>query len=69
MTNEQLIVSQAHEIATLREDLNNYKSWYLKASDEIKKLQGEIVLLKEKLNANEGVSYAQINPDDYPKNA
>jgi hypothetical protein len=52
MTNEQLIVSQAHEIATLREDLNNYKSWYFKASEEIKTLQGEIQQLQMKLNAN-----------------
>ena len=52
MTNEQLIVSQAHEIATLREDLNNYKSWYFKATDEIKNLQVEIQQLQMKLNAN-----------------
>jgi uncharacterized coiled-coil DUF342 family protein len=59
MTNEQLIVSQAHEIATLREDLNNYKSWYFKASEEIKELKCEIQQLnfeiqqlQMKLNAN-----------------
>jgi hypothetical protein len=53
MTNEQIIVSQAHEIATLREDLNNYKSWYFKATDEIKNLQLEIQQLQQKLNSNE----------------
>ena len=52
MTNEQLIVSQAHEIAELKLDRDQYKSWFYKATEEIKILQGEIVLLKEKLNAN-----------------
>jgi hypothetical protein len=52
MTNEQLIVSQAHKIADLEIDRDNWKSWYYKATEEIKTLQGEIQQLQMKLNAN-----------------
>jgi len=52
MDNEKLIVNQARKIAVLEEEKDQYQRWFIKGTEEIKKLQGEIVLLKEKLNAN-----------------
>jgi phage anti-repressor protein len=57
MTNEQLIVNQAHKIATLEEEKDNYQRWYLRATEEIQQLQ-------QKLNDQD---YATINTNEHPK--
>ena len=65
MTNENLIVIQAHKIATLEEEKDNYQRWYLRATEEIKTLQLEIQQLQQKLNGSQ--DYATINTNEHPK--
>ena len=65
MTNEQLIVIQAHKIATLEEEKDQYQRWFLKGTEEIQKLQGEIQQLQQKLNGSQ--DYAIINTNEHPK--
>jgi prefoldin subunit 5 len=64
MTNEQLIVIQAHKIATLEEEKDQYQRWFLKGTEEIKKLQLEIQQLQQKLNDRD---FATINTNEHPK--
>jgi molecular chaperone GrpE (heat shock protein) len=53
MTNEQLIVNQAHKIATLEEEKDQFKRWYLRATEEIETLKLEIQQFQQKLNGSE----------------
>ena len=53
MTNEALIINQARKIADLEIERNQYKDWYYKATEEIKKLNLEIQQLQQKLNGSE----------------
>jgi phage shock protein A len=64
MTNEQLIVIQAHKIATLEEEVTLFKGWYFKATEEIKTLKLEIQQLQQKLNVQD---FATINTNEHPK--
>ena len=65
MTNEALIINQAHKIADFEIERNQYKDWYYKATEEIKKLQGEIQQLQQKLNGSQ--DFATINTNEHPK--
>jgi hypothetical protein len=64
MTNEQLIVIQAHKIADLEIEKDQYQRWYFKATEEIKTLKLEIQQLQQKLNAQD---FATINTNEHPK--
>jgi len=53
MTNEQLIVIQAHKVADLEIEKDNYQRWYLRATEEIETLKKQIQQLQQKLNGSQ----------------
>ena len=65
MNNEQLIINQAHKIADLEIERNQYKDWYYKATEEIMELRKQIQQLQQRLNGSQ--DYATINTNEHPK--
>jgi hypothetical protein len=53
MNNEALIVIQAHKVADLEIEKDQYQRWFLRATEEIKTLKLEIQQLQQKLNGSQ----------------